>query len=327
MRKMLLAFAACSAFAGTAAAQSGVTLFGVVDIGIAHEKGGPEGSVTRLDGSGMQSGNRWGVRGTEDLGGGLAALFVLESGFNADSGALGQGGLAFGRQSLVGFKGGFGTLTAGRQYTPHWAAADSLDPLGGISGGSFNLLRRTTRTDNTLLYASPNLGGFSGQLSYVFGEVPGNAMASRIIGANLAYEAGPVVVKLGHHNARNATATDTTRNTFLGGSYDFGLAKAFAGHQVERGPGAVDAASSLLGVQVPLGASTIMASFIQKNDRTLGNDDARMVALGYTYALSKRTNFYTSALKISNKNTLVYRTKAGDGTGDTEFNVGIRHKF
>lgn len=327
MKTTLIAAAACAVFAGAASAQTQVTLFGLVDIGIASESGGPAGSALKLDGSGMHSGNRVGFRGTEDLGGGLSAFFVLENGFNSDNGSLAQGGLMFGRQALVGLRGGFGAVTAGRQYSPHWAAVDSLDPLDGISGGSFNLLRRTVRTDNTVMYASPVAGGFSGQLAYGFGEVAGDTSASRVVGASGTYAGGPLVVKLAHHNAKNATATDTTRNSFLGGSYNFGPVKAFLGYQTERGAGAVHAGSVLVGAQIPMGAGTVMLSHIRKNDKTAANNDARMTGLAYTYALSKRTNLYTSVLHISNENTLVYRTKAGDGTGNKEFNIGIRHRF
>ena len=199
--------------------------------------------------------------------------------------------------------------------------------LDGISGGVFNLLRRTTRTDNTLMYSTQNLGGFTSQLAYGLGEVAGNSSASRFIGANAAYAAGPFVVKAAYHNTRNATATDTTKNSFVGGTYNFGVARAMLGYQVEKGPGAVDANSKVAGVQVPVGPGTIMATYIRKDDKTLANDDASMVALAYTYALSKRTNFYASVMRITNENSLVYRTKAGDGTGNKEVNFGIRHKF
>jgi len=327
MKRSLLALAAWAALAGAASAQSTVTLYGLVDIGIAFESGGPAGSVRKLDGSGMHSGNRLGFRGTEDLGGGLSALFVLEKGFNSDTGAIAQGGLGFGRQVFVGLKGSFGTLTAGRHYSPHFLAVDSLDPLDGISGGVFNLLRRTTRTDNTVMYTTPSLSGFSSQLAHGFGEVAGNSSASRFIGANAAYAAGPVVVKAAYHNTKNATATDSARNTYLGGSYNFGVVKAFLGYQLEKGAGTVDANSTMIGAQVPVGAGTILATYIRKNDKTVANNDASMVGLAYAYALSKRTNFYTSILRISNENSLVYRTKAGDGSGNKEFNVGIRHKF
>jgi predicted porin len=327
MKKNLLAVAVLGVAAGTASAQSNVTIYGLVDIGLAFERGGAAGSVTKLDGSGMHSGNRVGFRGTEDLGGGLSAIFTLENGYNPDNGTLGQGGLLFGRQAFVGLKGDFGTATAGRQYSPHWAAVDSLDPLDGITGGSFNLLRRTVRTDNTLKYTTPNFSGLTADIAYGFGEVAGNTSASRTLGGSLAYAQGPLVVKLAHHNGRNAADTDATKNSFLGGSYNFGPAKAFLGYQTEKGLGALDRDAALIGAQVPFGPHTVMASYIHKNDKAATNNDANMVGVAYTYALSKRTNLYTSYVKIDNKNSLVYTTKVGDGSGDKEFNVGIRHKF
>lgn len=325
MKKRYAALAASLAFAGTAAAQSNVTLYGLVDIGIAHESGGPAGSLTKMDGSGLHSGNRWGLRGSEDLGGGLSTIFTLESGFNSDTGA-GAGAL-FGRQSWVGLKGGFGTFTFGRQYTPHWAAIDGTDAMDGISGGIHNLMRRVVRTDNTVKYSSPDFGGFSGQIAYGFGEVEGNTAASRHIGFGLNYAAGPLVVRLAHHDANNATDTDNARNTYLGGSYNFGPAKLFLGHNIEKGVAGLDRNATQVGVQVPFGASTLMATYVHKNDKSAANDDARMLGLAYTYALSKRTNIYASVLRIDNENSLVYRTKGGDGIGDREFNFGIRHKF
>ena len=222
----------------------------------------------------------------------------------------------YGRQAFVGLKGGFGMLTAGRQYTPHWAAVDRMGPLDGITGGSFNLLRRTVRTDNTLKYATPTLSGFTADIAYGFGEVAGNTSAD-----------GPLVVKLGHHVGRNAADTDSTKNPALMGSYNFGPAKAILGYQIEKGLAALDRDAALVGVQVPLGPHTIMGSYIHKNDKAAANNDADMLGIAYTYALSKRTNLYTSYVKIDNKNSLVYTTKAGDGSGDKEFNVGIRHKF
>jgi len=327
MKKNLLAMAVLGVAAGTSSAQTNVSIYGLVDIGVAFERGGAAGSVTKLDGSGMHSGNRLGFRGTEDLGGGLSALFTIENGFNPDTGTLGQGGLLFGRQAFVGLKGGFGALTAGRQYSPHWAVVDSMDPLDGITGGSFNLLRRTVRTDNTLKYTTPNFSGFTADLAYGFGEVAGNTSASRTLGGSLVYAGGPLVVKLGHHNGRNAADTDSTKNTALIGSYNFGPAKAFLGYQIEKGLAALDRDAALVGVQAPFGPHTVMGSYIHKNDKATTNNDADMLGIAYTYVLSKRTNLYTSYVKIDNKNSLVYTTKAGDGSGDKEFNVGIRHKF
>lgn len=325
MKKTLLAMLLLGAFSASASAQTAVTVYGLLDVGITSESGAPGGSKVTL-GSGIQSGSRLGFKGSEDLGGGLAAIFTLENGFNPDDGTQGQGRL-FGRQAFVGLQGGFGTVTAGRQYTPLWSAIDSLDPVDGIAGGSHNLMRRDVRTDNTIKYASPRLNGVSGELAYSFGEVPGNSAASRILGGALAYANGPLVLKLAHQNKNNATDTDSSKSTYLGGSYDFGMVRALLGYEANKGAGAIDDKVAVIGAAVPFGASTVMLSYTRKDDRSAANDDANQVALAYTYALSKRTNLYSSYTRINNRNTLVSRTRTGDGSGDREFNVGIRHKF
>ncbi|MDR8963595.1 Outer membrane porin protein [Burkholderia multivorans] len=122
MNKKLLTTAILAATAGVAHAQSSVTLYGVIDAGISyvnHSKNATGGSskLFKYD-DGVAQGSRWGLRGTEDLGGGLKAIFVLENGFNSGNGTLGQGGAIFGRQAYVGLsQSQYGTLTFGRQYS------------------------------------------------------------------------------------------------------------------------------------------------------------------------------------------------------------------
>ena len=110
----LLALACCSA-----QAQSNVTVYGVVDAGLVFERGAPTGNTSNVS-SGVASGSRLGFKGTEDLGNGLSAGFVVESGFGIDTGASGQGGLTFGRQTFVSLSSNtLGTISAGRQYSPY----------------------------------------------------------------------------------------------------------------------------------------------------------------------------------------------------------------
>jgi predicted porin len=116
-KKTLIALAILGAFTGVASAQTSVTVYGVADAGLVFEGGGAAGSVTKLS-TGVQSGTRLGFKGVEDLGGGLSAKFLLETGIKIDTGGFNQGGTAFGRQDYVGLEGGFGSVTLGRQYTP-----------------------------------------------------------------------------------------------------------------------------------------------------------------------------------------------------------------
>jgi predicted porin len=332
MKKSLLALAALSAFAGVASAQTNVTIYGTADAGLVRQSGGAAGSVTKLD-SGVYYGNRLGFKGTEDLGGGLSAKFQLESGFNLDNGSLAQGAnVLWGRQAFVGLQGGFGSVTMGRQYTPLYVALERLDPFSaGLTGAATNLMSpgaNRTSTNNALVYSAPTLGGFSADLQYGFGEVPGSTSGNRAIGLGLGYANGPVAVKLAYNNANNATATANAKTTLLGGTYDFGVAKAHLAYARNTGSG-VDSNDALVGVSVPFGASKVLVSYINKNDKSAANQDANQIAIGYTYDLSKRTTLYTSYSRINNKNGATYLVgdATGTGSGDKGFAAGIAHKF
>jgi predicted porin len=334
MKKSLLALTVLSAFAGAASAQTSVTVYGIVDAGLVFERGGAAGSVSKL-GSGVQSGTRLGFKGSEDLGGGLSAKFQLETGIAADTGGFNQGGLAFGRQSWVGLAGNFGQVSLGRQYTPLFIALDSIDPFGtGLAGASNNLMSTAgTRMNNTVNYTTNNLSGFTGTAAYGFGEVAGDTAASRQIGLSGSYANGPAAAVLAYHNTNNATATGSTKNTLLGGTWNFGPVTGHLGFEWNKADsGSVDTVDStdvLIGASVPVGAGSFLASYIRKNDKLAANSDANQVAVGYTYALSKRTNFYTSYARISNKNGAAYTVgnATEGGSGDKAFNVGLRHKF
>ena len=325
----LIVLAALGALAGSCFAQTSLTIYGIVDAGVVYERGAAAGNVTKLT-SGVQSGSRLGFKGIEDLGGGLSAKFTLESGFNTDNGTLGQGGLLFGRQAWVGLGSRWGDLTFGRQYSPHFAALDQIDPFGtGLAGSSTNLIPTVTRMNNTVKLSTPAWSGFVGELAYGFGEVPGDSSANRQMGASVGYANGPLVLKLAHHTTENALGTDNARNTLLAGKFDFGRAAASLGVGVDRGLGDARSRDYLLGVTVPVGAGTFLASFIRRDDRSATNGDADQWAIGYTYALSQRTNLYTSFARINNEPGAAYTVgNATDlGSGDKAFNIGIRHKF
>lgn len=334
-KKNILALAVMSTFAGIASAQSTVSIYGVVDTGLVYANGGPNGSVTKLE-SGVSSSSRLGFRGTEDLGGGLSANFVLEAGMLLDTGELdNKDSRLFNRQSFVGLKGGFGAVNMGRQYTPIYSTLLIADPLGNNYGGASTRLMSGgaggVRMNNAVIYSSPVVGGFSGQLAYGFGEVPGDTAKGRQIGAAAGYANGPLTVRLGYNQTENAAATDDTKNTLLVAKYDFGVAAASFGYGVNKAAGSAgakdfDSRDMLLGVTVPFGRHSVMASYIRKDDRaeTATTDfDANQYAIAYNYSLSKRTTFYTALSKLSN--TRFNTTKFGPG--DKEFDIGIRHTF
>ncbi|QIE26847.1 Outer membrane porin protein (plasmid) [Caballeronia sp. SBC1] len=155
-------------------AQSNVTLYGIIDTGVEFvtHADASGNSVVRMPGVTGELPSRWGIRGTEDLGGGWSTIFTLESGFNTKAGTLNQGGRLFGRQALVGLTGPYGSLTFGRQYTmTYWAIldADLLGPdiYGGT--GSFDQYLPSARSDNTVVYKG-TFGGLTAGATYSFGR-------------------------------------------------------------------------------------------------------------------------------------------------------------
>ncbi|HTR07516.1 MAG TPA: porin, partial [Paraburkholderia sp.] len=173
MKKKFLTTAILATIAGAAHAQSSVTLYGSIDAGISynsHVKNATGGSSSLWQyGDGVAQGSRWGLRGAEDLGGGLKAIFVLENGFNSGTGAAGQGGALFGRQAFVGLtKDTIGSLTFGRQYSFSTDVLGSLYSTGGntVSGNwayHFNDIDQLTssRINNSVKFQSVNISGFT----------------------------------------------------------------------------------------------------------------------------------------------------------------------
>ncbi|TFV96594.1 porin [Oxalobacteraceae bacterium OM1] len=342
MKKSLLALAVFGAFAGAASAQTNVTIYGVIDAGITRETGAPAGDVWKLA-TGVQSGNRIGFKGSEDLGAGLKANFTLENGFDADTGALRQGGRLFGRQAWVGLSGNFGAVNFGRQYNPLFVALDSIDPFGtGLAGHIDTIFNPSNvRTDNAITYSAPgNLGGFTFSGMYALGEQPGDNKRGRTYGLSVGYANGPINVVLAYDN-NNAIATPTTTNaiklTMLGGTYDFGVAKLHAAYETEKSDAGADFRDWMIGASAPLGAGNVIATYARKNDRAAaGNAGSKLYALGYTYNLSKRTNFYTAYGHVNNDaagTAFVGDASSGGipatagGPNTSGFNIGIRHKF
>lgn len=331
MNQSLIAVALAALCPCAALAQSNLAIYGVVDAGLVRESGGPSGSVTNLS-SGMASGSRIGVKGKEDLGGGLAATFVLENGFNTDTGTAGQGGLLFGRQAFVGLQGNFGAITLGRQYTPYYKALrDVGDPFGAVSlaGRAGNLMATNTRTDNLVEYVTPSRSGFRADLAYGAGETAGNLAKNRTLGATLAYQQGPLNVQLAHHRLDNATATDRSRNTLLAANYNFGHLIAQGAVALNRGSGTADSRDMVLGVTVPLYTGKLLASHVRHDDRTAAGKDASQWGIGYNYPLSKRSDIYSAYARIHNHKGAVYTVgNATDkGSGNSAFDLGLRHTF
>ncbi|EJO55954.1 porin [Burkholderia multivorans] len=199
MKKTLIAGASLAAlFAPVVHAQSAVTLYGLIDAGIAYTNNANGASLWRMT-SGAINGSRIGFRGTEDLGGGLKALFVLENGFNANNGALGQDGKLFGRHAYVGLAhDAYGTLTLGRQYdtmvdfvAPLSATAGDFGDAGFAHPFDNDNLNHSLRINNAVKYTSPTVAGFKVGAMYAFSNAT-NFGANRAYSAAVSYTNGPL---------------------------------------------------------------------------------------------------------------------------------------
>jgi predicted porin len=324
MKKSLIALAVLGSVAGFAQAQSTVTLYGIADVWVGSQKSGLNGNSTTLLGSGGFNGSRFGLTGSEDLGGGLKAVFKLEQGFNIDNGTQSITGSAFGRQAYVGLAGGFGTVTFGNVWSSmddiigaaNGAFDSAFSPLYSMSGSVHNTY--VDRPRNAVKYASPSFGGLSGSVTYGLDE--NSAVSQDVVDFQLGYGAGPVGVSLAYQVSNNTTDTE---RLLLNGSYDLGVAKLLATYgQVETG--ASKSKDYQFGVDVPLSSAlTLSGSYAQtKDNAALGNGKRTGFGIAAKYALSKRTFTYVGLVDVESKN--------GAGTKIDEsrlYAVGMQHSF
>jgi predicted porin len=316
--------------AAFAQAQSLVKVYGVADAGIVLERGGPAGATQNVS-SGVASGSRLGFKGSEDLGDGMRAFFVLENGFNMDTGTAAQGGRLFGRQAVVGLAGAAGSVSLGRQYAPYYKAVrDIVDPFcTGLAGNAQNLFPTFTRVDNSLEYQTPKWNGVSADVLYGVGEAAGAAAKNRTIGASASYDAGPLTLVLAHHQQGDAAGAAHSRNTMLGGRYKFGAVTVHAAYARNRDALGNASRDALLGLAVQAGQGRVLASLVAHRDDFGRDAHARQAAIGYEYSLSRHTDLYAAYGHIVNRDGAAYRvgnaTDAGSGT--SALNLGVRHVF
>ena len=396
MKKTFVAAAVLGAFAASAMAAD-VTLYGVIDTGLHYSNTNAESKhdVNSFDmKTGVSAGNRWGLKGTEDLGNGYKVGFVLENGFTEDDGKLGNGGRLFGREANLYVASDFGTLSFGRvgaltsgcgsydqmKYTPFatgWA--------GTATKANFMLADRD-RMDNTVTYVTPEFAGFKVLAQYSFNrdgqETAGNERQNdRYAALGAAYKNGAfqsaLVVDTVMHNNKSANDKDSLGVT-LGASYDFEVVKLFAmgqygqhenflGTTFDKGTKttaantkyAADYFKTLsskgwkgygvnLGATVPVLGGTVLAQASYLDAKTHDGmtfekaakdadadsqaedsyDEVKAenwgIALGYTYAFSKRTNLYTYVSYTETKKTI---DDASAKTKFTEYGLGIKHSF
>jgi predicted porin len=336
MKKTLVAIAALT-LVGAASAQSSVTLYGRIDASIGSEKT-TTGGVTTTDigtqiRSGAHNGSRWGMKGTEDLGGGLKANFVLEQGFSIDNGAAVDGTKQFSRQAFVGLSGGFGSFTVGRQYDLIDVAYGAHDAFGSSGFSPNGALALGTggdtivRQDNSVLYSTPNMGGVTGSFMWAPGEnknvVPGVG-AGNHYGLSVMYANGPIGLGGTWQNNKANGATSAVTNYMVGGSYDLGVAKLFGQYAgTNNKPVNTKDNGYSLGVVIPLGAPSLMVGYANDKTKLAGakTQDVTAFSVMGQYPLSKRTYVY-AAYRVLETDPVVGATVKTKKMG-----LGLVHNF
>jgi predicted porin len=345
MRLALAAVGSALALAGPALAQSSVTLYGVVDIDGQYIAGHSKGLFVT---SGGLAGSRLGFKGTEDLGDGLYADFVLEGGLNLDTGGSAQGGNLFGRQAFVDLRSKtWGTLGAGRQYGSVWtltnefsvfgntsAAGPTTATIGGFASGYEPVRGSSTtaalpaagasaggpaRIDNSVRYTTPSLGGVRLSALYGAGEIAGDTWGNRILDTSARYASGPFDLMLSlvddkagpeHSNA----GTDAT-TTSAAASWTIAPLRLVAGYVGvdDKRPANLDGHGFWVGADYRIGSNLLKAQFLQ-NKADVGTDnETNAYGIGWQYDFSRRTALYTSLARFQN----------GRGTGLGRFNGSI----
>jgi predicted porin len=297
MKKSLIALAVLAA-SGASFAQSSVTLYGIADVVIHKDK-----DVTTKMSSGGVSGSRLGFKGSEDLGGGLSAIFLLERGFAIDTGVESGG---FNRQAYVGLAGGFGEVKLGNVYTAYDDISGATNPVFDSVLSPTNVWASTGYTSNptnNMYYATPSLGGVSGALSTNVKEGGESVSAFHV-----KYEGGPVYAGVAYQKEGDV------KFTRLNGSYDLGAAKLLAGYgNVKNGSAKTN--EYTLGADVPLSPSLVLSAGYASS-KADGGVRASGVAVGVAYSVSKRTTVYGGYLDTKDSSA-----------PESRFGLGLKHTF
>jgi len=338
MQKKIIALAVAGLVSGAAFAQTNVEIYGSIDMGYLYlgdnvAKG--VGSRSAMD-SGINKANRLGFKGTEDLGNGLKASFVYESGMNGDTAGYTGGGFGH-RQSYLALSGNFGTVAAGRQYTPQHLFYGAADPFSNDGIGQVgNVIIKDTRLDNLVAYISPEFSGFTFIGGYT-ASAAGNeskdneSSSAALTEANLSQDAhvyalaakyanGPIFAGLNYHNIETSNAVKGLDGIGVDvwdimGTYDFGVVKLHASYGERNVDNVADTTQWMVGVSAPLGNGKLLFSY---TDRSSDYDksyldgksaDVDQWSIGYNYNLSKRTVAYVQYASQSQNKTAEAATK------------------
>jgi predicted porin len=369
MKKTLLILVVPCIFACTARAQSNITIYGSFDAGVRHitNQDASGGDVVRMSSVGTYNTNRFGFRGVEDMGGGMDAHFVLESGFNSGTGEMDAANTLFNRTASVGLGGSWGSLDFGRHYTMGFRTAVAYDPMAikyvALTGIVGNSVTAGMRFNNDIYYTG-NFGPFTLRAEYALGEVTGSVKSGSAQALGASYTAGPLSFGGAYTKRSLATGPVTAlyqdNNHWVAGAVfttgPIRLAGGFADeHQDVIGIGDSKIRNAWFGGSYHFtSALALSAGYYRTNmttsaggttvsGGTTATDGRRNFwILGATYAFSKRTNFYadvdsarysgTGAIRGS-ATTPAATAAAGAGTapfGHPRVNgisVGINHLF
>jgi predicted porin len=332
MQKKLIAIAVAGlgAFAGAAHADDSLTLYGIIDAGVAsYTHTGPSNSTATGFEAGGNAPNIWGMKGKEDLGNGTKVIFDLEGSMNPASGAgtgNSNGGL-FGREAYVGLDGGWGTVKAGLQLDPYLIAALITDAADLSESGSalntYVFSQGVTQLNNGLVglfdpnaisYQTPDINDmFHATLLYGFGNIAGNNSASRYYSGNAVLHTGPFVADLAFFDYNNAAGANISKAWHVGGSYKFSeLFKFYASYDDSKTPLGLNqtfvANSALITENDQFGigvagnftpAISYSVGYYRDQDKNNTSDRATTLGVQLNYKLSKHTSLYgiVSSLK------------------------------
>ena len=341
IRLMGLCVAVGAAFAGTAHAEA-ITLYGVADVYIEAGKG--DRHEISLNSGGL-SGSRLGFDASRELGDGLKAVAKLEAGYALDHGTSTQGGILFGRQAYAGLSGSFGTVTAGRQYTPQFLALDANDPFdtgagSAVSSGIVSLF--ASRANNSVVWSAPSSGGFAVTAMVALGESnTGSQTNSTLASVDLHYGGGSSGVNLTFTGVKKPSDDGVNASAVtLGGTYDFGSLKLMGGMQwVRNATGAPDTADNrrefFAGVNVPFGADALWLGAGTGKTQGVAGSTASQYSIGYIHSVAKGVDVYGVLTDIQNGSATAYSDDTATGAGPavsagksaSAAQVGFRYRF
>lgn len=352
MKRTAMAIASMGlAAAGSASAQSSVTLYGLLDAGIEYvSHAGPDGSAVKLT-SGGKNTSRWGIRGSEDLGGGLKAIFNLESGIAIDTGRLDSDNTLFDRRATVGLASKYGQVVLGRTFTTTYDFMLPFDPMGYAPAYSWATSSTATggrkdglfsRASNAIRYDG-SFGGLKLGATVALGEVAGDFKSSSKYSLGVGYSAGKFAAAAtwdrqngAGSSTTPADSTDYIQGIHAGASYALGDLKLFAGYRNYKKTFTTTAADERSDMYWG-GASydftpafTLYGSVYKQNIKGGSNADPILFSLRGQYALSKRTLAYLSvgyAEARNGQNVSVSRDFVGFANNQTGVMAGLQHRF